>query len=76
MTTDNDEHFEVMKVEKSVLYNIRENHGDEAYKYALSIFKTIEENDALMKQKKEENDRFYGILQRLVMTRSAVEQRE
>ena len=71
---DNDEkHFEVIKVEKSVLYIIRENHGDEVYKYALSIFKTIEENDALMKQKKEENDRLYGILQRLTMTRSAVE---
>jgi hypothetical protein len=72
MTSRSDnEDFEIMKVGKSALHIIHENHGEEGYKYALYIFKEIEANDLEINQRKEQNDRWYGILQQLVMTSSS-----
>lgn len=62
---NSDRHFEIAKVGKTVLYAIQELHGDEGYKYALSLFTKIEENDTEIAKRKKENDKMYGILQRL-----------
>ena len=68
MTTSNErKNFEIAKVGRSVLYTIYENHGDEGYKYALSLFQKIEENNAVIDERKEENDSLYGVLQRLTL---------